>query len=157
MPNSVVKTLTVNGTTYDLKDVDSESYAPKASPALTGTPTAPTATSGTNNTQIATTAFVQDAVSGVTSGIPSPSSSTPIMDGTAAVGTSTDYARADHVHPVDAIPITAAEIDEICNMDSVIYSASSPTIGSGQIGSMVVSRTVGSIVEGGQVGTATVG
>jgi len=63
MPNSVVKTLTVNGTTYDLKDVDSESYAPKASPALTGTPTAPTATSGTNTTQIATTAFVQGAVS----------------------------------------------------------------------------------------------
>lgn len=63
MPNSIVKTLTVNGTTYDLKDVDSELYAPKASPALTGTPTAPTATSGTDTTQIATTAFVQDAVS----------------------------------------------------------------------------------------------
>lgn len=30
-----------------------------ASPALSGTPTAPTATTGTNNTQIATTAFVQ--------------------------------------------------------------------------------------------------
>lgn len=38
--------------------------APKASPALTGTPTAPTATAGTNTTQIATTAFVQTAVSG---------------------------------------------------------------------------------------------
>lgn len=33
-----------------------------ASPALTGTPTAPTATTGTNTTQIATTAFVQDAI-----------------------------------------------------------------------------------------------
>lgn len=33
-------------------------YAPLASPALTGTPTAPTAPLGTNNTQIATTAFV---------------------------------------------------------------------------------------------------
>lgn len=32
-------------------------YAPKASPTFTGTPTAPTATAGTNNTQIATTAF----------------------------------------------------------------------------------------------------
>lgn len=37
-------------------------YAPKASPALTGTPTAPTATAGTSNTQIATTAFVTDAI-----------------------------------------------------------------------------------------------
>jgi hypothetical protein len=36
--------------------------APLASPILTGTPTAPTATAGTNNTQIATTAFVQAAV-----------------------------------------------------------------------------------------------
>lgn len=33
-----------------------------ASPELTGTPTAPTATDGTNSTQIATTAFVQNAV-----------------------------------------------------------------------------------------------
>lgn len=33
-------------------------YALLASPALTGTPTAPTATAGTNTTQIATTAFV---------------------------------------------------------------------------------------------------
>lgn len=34
------------------------SLAPKASPALTGTPTAPTASAGTNSTQIATTAYV---------------------------------------------------------------------------------------------------
>lgn len=34
-----------------------------ASPAFTGTPTAPTAATGTNTTQIATTAFVQDAIS----------------------------------------------------------------------------------------------
>ena len=38
--------------------------APLASPSLTGTPTAPTATSGANTTQIATTAFVQAAVTG---------------------------------------------------------------------------------------------
>ncbi|MFC4102900.1 phage tail-collar fiber domain-containing protein [Paenibacillus xanthanilyticus] len=34
-------------------------YAPKVSPALTGTPTAPTAAAGNNTTQIATTAFVE--------------------------------------------------------------------------------------------------
>lgn len=39
-------------------------YAPLASPAFTGTPTAPTAASGTNTTQIATTAFVQTAING---------------------------------------------------------------------------------------------
>jgi hypothetical protein len=37
-------------------------YAPLASPALTGVPTAPTATAGTNTTQLATTAFVTAAV-----------------------------------------------------------------------------------------------
>jgi hypothetical protein len=36
--------------------------APLASPALTGTPTAPTAAEGTNTTQIATTAFVNTAI-----------------------------------------------------------------------------------------------
>jgi len=42
--------------------VDATSYAPLASPALTGTPTVPTATPGTNTTQAASTAFVQAAV-----------------------------------------------------------------------------------------------
>ena len=37
-------------------------YALLASPTFTGTPIAPTATAGTNNTQIATTAFVANAV-----------------------------------------------------------------------------------------------
>lgn len=38
--------------------------APLASPALTGTPTAPTAPAGTNTTQIATTAYVQSSLDG---------------------------------------------------------------------------------------------
>lgn len=39
-----------------------KSLAPLASPALTGTPTAPTAAPGTNTTQLATTAFVKAAI-----------------------------------------------------------------------------------------------
>lgn len=35
------------------------------------------------------------------SAVPDPSSAAPAMDGTAAAGSSTDYARADHVHPSD--------------------------------------------------------
>lgn len=46
-------------------------YAPKASPALTGTPTAPTATAGNNSTQLANTAFVQAALVAVIGGAPS--------------------------------------------------------------------------------------
>lgn len=37
-----------------------DNKAPKASPAFSGTPTAPTASTSTNNTQIATTAFVRN-------------------------------------------------------------------------------------------------
>lgn len=33
--------------------------------------------------------------------VPTPASSAPLMDGTAAVGTSVSYARQDHVHPTD--------------------------------------------------------
>lgn len=61
------------------------------SPAFLGTPTAPTAAVNTNTTQIATTAFV----------VGQASNATPLMNGTAAVGSSLLYAREDHVHPVD--------------------------------------------------------
>lgn len=63
----------VTATTAELNFVDGvtseiqtqlNAKAPLASPALTGTPTAPTASVGTNTTQIATTAFVK-ANSGV--------------------------------------------------------------------------------------------
>jgi hypothetical protein len=97
-------------------------YAPLASPTFTGVPAAPTAAPGTNTQQIASTAFVSAAVSAgggggvasfnsrtgavtllnadVTAVLPA-ASTTPPMDGTAAVGTGTTWARADHVHPSD--------------------------------------------------------
>lgn len=65
--------------------------APLASPALTGTPTAPTAAVDTSTTQVATTAFVTNQAADTASP----------MDGTAAIGTSKRYARQDHVHPTD--------------------------------------------------------
>ena len=48
---------------YTESEIDTalSTKAPLASPALTGTPTAPTAADGTNTTQIATTQFVQNA------------------------------------------------------------------------------------------------
>ena len=68
-----------------------DAKAPLASPGLTGTPTAPTAATDTNTTQIATTAFVLGQAA----------TTAPGMDGTAAVGSSTRFARSDHVHPID--------------------------------------------------------
>lgn len=63
-----------------------------SSPPLSGVPTAPTAATSTNTTQLATTEFVVGQ-----RGVNNPS-----MDGTAAVGTSYLYAREDHVHPSDS-------------------------------------------------------
>lgn len=67
--------------------------APLASPALTGTPTAPTASANTNTTQVATTAYVV--------GQASQTSTVPLENGTGAAGTSLRYSREDHVHPTD--------------------------------------------------------
>lgn len=62
-----------------------------ASPTFTGTPAAPTAAVDTNTAQLATTAMV----------LAQAASATPLIDGAAAVGTSTRFARGDHVHPTD--------------------------------------------------------
>ena len=54
---------TINGVVFNGTaniTIEDSTKAPLASPALTGTPTAPTPGAGTNNTQIATTAFVMD-------------------------------------------------------------------------------------------------
>lgn len=52
------KFLTTNGSVVSWGTVDLTPYATISSPALTGIPTAPTASINTNTTQIATTAFV---------------------------------------------------------------------------------------------------
>lgn len=66
-------------------------YAKLASPAFSGTPTAPTAPVDTSTTQLATTGFV----------VGQASASTPLANGVGASGVSPKYARADHVHPSD--------------------------------------------------------
>ncbi len=67
-----------------------EDIVPFASPTFTGAPASTTAAVDTNTTQIATTAYV----------VAQAASATPLGNmATAVVGTSTRYARADHVHP----------------------------------------------------------
>lgn len=121
------------------------SFVAAGTAVLTGTPTAPTASTGTSTTQIATTAFVAASVVAATTGVatfntrsgaisltsgdvttaltftpysaanpagyqtaaqvstatPDPATVAPLIDGTAAVGTSLLYARQDHAHPTD--------------------------------------------------------
>ena len=60
---TVKSVATTNAVALGLENVTNESKEVQfASPSFTGVPTAPTATFGTNSTQLATTAFVQAAV-----------------------------------------------------------------------------------------------
>lgn len=54
--------------------------------------------------------------------IPTPSTAAPAMDGTAAAGTSTDYARADHVHPSDTSKQNALSSTQLDAVNSGIDS-----------------------------------
>lgn len=82
-----------------------------ASPSLTGTPTAPTATAGTNTTQIATTAFVQNASSSGTytptiAGIANFTSSTLVSATYTVVGQSVTVLIDMTVKPTSASTLT---------------------------------------------------
>jgi hypothetical protein len=73
---------TITGTLSSQTDLNTALglKAPLASPALTGTPTVPTAAPGTNTTQAASTAFVQAAVTGGT--LPPQAADTVVMNAT---------------------------------------------------------------------------
>lgn len=116
-----------NGGYYLTTDGSSASWDNlKASPAFTGTPTAPTAAVDTSTTQIATTAFVVNQAYAKLAGptftgnvtVPTLAAdatsayainaawyggqagvSSPIEDGVAAAGTSKKWSPIDHVHP----------------------------------------------------------
>ena len=83
----VMKRLTIGNTTYDTVGEASVTRV-----QTTGTKIATITIDG-----VASDLYAPEGGGGSVT----PSSTTPAMDGTAAVGTSTDYARADHVHPTD--------------------------------------------------------
>ena len=59
----------------------------------------------------------------MSSDTPPPSTAAPAMDGTAAAGTSTDYARADHVHPSDTSKQDTLNAAQLAAVNSGIDSA----------------------------------
>jgi hypothetical protein len=89
-----------NGGTGATATTGSGNNVLSSSPALTGTPTVPTAAVDTNSTQAASTAFV----------LGQSGSAAPLVNGTVATGTSTLYARQDHVHPTDTSRAPASGI-----------------------------------------------
>lgn len=77
----------------------------------------PTKTSDlTNDSGFITSADVPEGASA--------STATPLMDGTAAVGTSTAFARGDHVHPSDT-----AKVDKVANRGLISITKESVTDG----------------------------
>jgi hypothetical protein len=98
--------------------------APLASPSLTGTPTAPTATQGDNSTQLATTAYVDSAVSAGGGGV----------DPTLTVLSSTSYtlsaANAPGIHiwyavqNTTTLTITLPDVNDV--LSNIISAGGSP-------------------------------
>jgi len=134
-PNKIIKGSEFN-TEFNNLQTAVNSKADALSAALSGTPTAPTATTGTNTTQIATTAFVTTAVnngfpsggiiiwSGASTAIPSGwylcdgNNSTPDLRNRFVVGATDTYNvgdtggsnSADHLHTTGDHTLTINEI-----------------------------------------------
>jgi hypothetical protein len=83
-----------------IAELDTEK-APLASPAFTGTPTAPTPALQDTSTRIATTAWVQTELAAIPPAGMYPSSDIPLMNGVGNAGTAAEASRGDHVHPTD--------------------------------------------------------
>jgi hypothetical protein len=121
--------------------------APLASPSLTGTPTAPTATQGDNSTQLATTAYVDTAVSAGGGGV----------DPTLTVVSNTTYtlsaANAPGVHiwygasNSSTFTVTMPDIANVLSTAVSVNGDPGPTfevyIGRGQAGDITVSAADG--------------
>jgi len=121
-----------------------------ANPVLTGTPTAPTAAVDTNTTQLATTAFTLGQAA----------SATPLIDGAAAVGSSTRFARADHVHPTDTTraPLASPAFTGTPTAPTAPGGTNTAQIATTQyVQSAVVAATTGVASVGGQTGAISVG
>ena len=89
-------------TTNFVHNLLNESYLPLAGGTMTGPvaldgATTPTLPITDNSINVATTQFVHEAIAAAD--VPAPSTIVPLIEGSASIGTSTQYARADHVHP----------------------------------------------------------
>ena len=156
------------------------SKADSNSPTLTGTPLAPTASSGTNTTQIATTAFVATAVagsipsggiiiwSGSAASIPSGwylcngSNSTPDLRDKFVVGAGSTYAVADTGGSANAIVVSHTHTATVTDPGHAhSYTTSNFTevvpAGGGTNPESSITGTTGTATTGITVGVSTTG
>jgi len=109
--NKIVKGTEIDDE-FDAIQTAVNSKADKNNAALTGTPTAPTASVGTNTTQIATTAFVQQAsfaplASPALTGTPTAPTASAGTDTTQIATTAFVQAALEAVYPVGSIYINS--------------------------------------------------
>ena len=108
--------------------------APLASPALTGTPTAPTPTSGDDSTKIATTAFVQTALGGI--------------KGIYPCTTSTTYAQITAALAAEKLPVLIETVEGGYTI-AYVYSNSDSTAHQFVLAGWSEYYSEGSLVSGG--------
>ena len=120
--------------------------APLASPALSGSPTAPTPVAGTNSTQIATTAFVNTAIAGFGAGDMAKSTYDTDNDGkvdaaevadaapwAGITGKPTSFTPASHSHPISQVTGLQTALDAKAPLASPALSGA-PTAPTAAVG-----------------------
>lgn len=116
---SITATVADDSHNHTIANVDGlqtalDAKAPLADPIFTGTPKAPTATAGTNSTQIATTAFVTTAVANKTSVSGNAGTATKLAEARTiaisggATGTATSFDGSANI----TIPVTALDMSK---------------------------------------------
>ncbi|WP_249328076.1 phage tail protein [Cronobacter sakazakii] len=132
--------------------------APLASPALTGTPTAPTAAQTVNNTQVATTAFVKAAIAGLVGS--SPAALDTLNELAAALGNDPNFATTmtnalAAKQPLDATltDLSGKSVSDLLRYLSLGEAAKRDVgVGENQIPDMSVFTLEGSVPQGSATG-----
>jgi hypothetical protein len=122
--------------------------APLASPALTGTPTAPTAIAATNNTQVATTAYVTTAITNLIGG--APGALDTLNELAAAINDDASYASTVTTALATKVATTSAQaLGSAANVLTI--SGSTITLARGDSTTDTISLTLGTNTNGNYV------
>ncbi len=156
-----VKQIKINDTVYDVEDSVArsalEQKAPLESPALTGIPTAPTASNGTSTTQIATTAFVQNAVQGAGGSYTLPVASSTTLGGVKPVAKTTSMTQEVGVDASGALytePGSGGGVKSVNGATGEVKSTFYVTVTQGDDGSVTADKTAAEVYAAYEAGYA---